>query len=184
MFHDTLSNGLTLDRDSFKVYKNDSDEVLNQNQYEVNITYDKHFTVTIKDVKVLGDDVSKVRVEFTATLNENAVIGSAGNPNKMYMEFSNDPNSTQGGSKGQTPEDKVIVFTYKTVINKINSEKKPLKGAAFKLEKVFKDGTKKLVKEYKITDEEDHDRTAFEFTGLDHGAWCIYSYRNSFSRWI
>ncbi len=184
MFHDTLSNGLTLDRDSFKVYKNDSDEVLNQNQYEVNITYDKHFTVTIKDVKVLGDDVSKVRVEYTATLNENAVIGSAGNPNKMYMEFSNNPNSTQGGSKGQTPEDKVIVFTYKTVINKINSEKKPLKGAAFKLEKVFKDGTKKLVKEYKITDEEDHDRTAFEFTGLDHGAWCIYSYRNSFSRWI
>ena len=41
----------------------------------------------------------------------------------MYMEFSNNPNSTQGGSKVQTPEDKVIVFTYKTVINKINSEK-------------------------------------------------------------
>lgn len=142
------------------------------------------FTVTIKDVKVLGDDVSKVRVEYTATLNENSVIGSAGNPNKMYMEFSNNPNSTQGGSKGQTPVDKVIVFTYKTVINKINSEKKPLIGAVFKLEKVFKNGSKKLVKEYKITDEEDHDRTAFEFTGLDHGAWCIYSYRNSFSRWI
>ena len=174
MFHDTLSNGLTLNRDSFKVYKNDSDEVLNQNQYEVNITYDQHFTVTIKDVKVLGDDVSKVRVEYTATLNENAVIGSAGNPNKMYMEFSNNPNSTQGGSKGQTPEDKVIVFTYKTVINKINSEKKPLKGAAFKLEKVFKDGTKKLVKEYKITDDEkDRDRTAFEFTGLDHGVYIL-----------
>ena len=184
MFHDTLSNGLTLDRDSFKVYKNDSDEVLNQNQYEVNITDDKHFTVTIKDVKVLGDDVSKVRVEYTATLNENAVIGSAGNPNKMYMEFSNNPNNEQGGDKGQTPEDKVIVFTYKVVINKIDSRRIPLVGAAFKLEKVFKDGTKKLVKEYKITDEEDHDRTAFEFTGLDHGAWCIYSYRNSFSRWI
>lgn len=105
------------------------------------------FTVTIKDVKVLGDDVSKVRVEYTATLNENAVIGSAGNPNTMYMEFSNNPNSTQGGSKGQTPVDKVIVFTYKTVINKINSEKKPLIGAVFKLEKVFKNGSKKLVKE-------------------------------------
>ena len=59
VFHDTLSNGLTLDRDSFKVYKNDSNEVLESNQYEVNITDDKHFTVTIKDVKVLGDDVSK-----------------------------------------------------------------------------------------------------------------------------
>lgn len=147
MFHDTLSNGLTLDRDSFKVYKNDSNEVLELNQYEVNITDDQHFTVTIKDVKVLGDDVSKVRVEYTATLNENAVIGFLGNPNTMYMEFSNNPNNEQGGDKGQTPEDKVIVFTYKTVINKINSEKKPLTGAVFKLEKVFKNGSKKLVKE-------------------------------------
>lgn len=147
MFHDTLSNGLTLDRDSFKVYKNDSNEVLELNQYEVNITDDQHFTVTIKDVKVLGDDVSKVRVEYTATLNENAVIGFLGNPNTMYMEFSNNPNNEQGGDKGQTPEDKVIVFTYKTVINKINSEKKPLIGAVFKLEKVFKNGSKKLVKE-------------------------------------
>ena len=111
MFHDTLSNGLTLDRDSFKVYKNDSNEVLELNQYEVNITDDQHFTVTIKDVKVLGDDVSKVRVEYTATLNENAVIGFLGNPNTMYMEFSNNPNNEQGGDKGQTPEDKVIVST-------------------------------------------------------------------------
>ena len=184
VFHDTLSNGLTLNRDSIRVYKNDDDEALDQKQYEPSITDDQHFAVTIRNVKDLGTGIAKVRVEYTATLNEYAAIGSAGNPNKMYMEFSNNPNSTQGGSKGQTPEDKVIVFTYKTVINKINSEKKPLKGAAFKLEKVFKDGTKKLVKEYKITDEEDHDRTAFEFTGLDHGAWCIYSYRNSFSRWI
>lgn len=114
VFHDTLSNGLTLNRDSFKVYKNDSDEVLDQNQYEVSITDDQHFTVTIKDVKDLGKDIEKVRVEYTAKLNDKAAIGSAGNPNTMYMEFSNNPNSAQGGDKGQTPEDKVIVFTYKT----------------------------------------------------------------------
>ena len=79
--------------------------------------------MTIHDVKSLGTDVSKVRVEYTATLNENAVIGSLGNPNKMYMEFSNNPNNEQGGDKGQTPEDKVIVFTYKVVINKIDSRR-------------------------------------------------------------
>lgn len=174
VFHDTLSNGLTLDRDSFKVYKNDSNEVLELNQYEVNITDDKHFTVTIKDVKVLGDDVSKVRVEYTATLNENAVIGSLGNPNTMYMEFSNNPNNEQGGDKGQTPEDKVIVFTYKVVINKIDSRRIPLAGAAFKLEKVFKDGTKKVVKEYTIgSDENNPDKAKFEFTGLDHGVYIL-----------
>lgn len=174
VFHDTLSNGLTLNRDSFKVYKNDSDEVLDQNQYEVSITDDQHFTVTIKNVKDLGKDIEKVRVEYTAKLNDKAAIGSAGNPNTMYMEFSNNPNSAQGGDKGQTPEDKVIVFTYKTVINKINSEEKPLTGAAFKLEKVLNNGSTKLVKEYKITDDEkDRDRTSFEFAGLDHGEYIL-----------
>lgn len=174
VFHDTLSNGLTLNRNSFKVYKNDSDEVFDKSQYEVRITDDQHFTVTIKNVKDLGTDVSKVSVEYTAKLNGKAAIGSAGNPNTMYMEFSNNPNSAQGGDKGQTPEDKVIVFTYKTVINKINSDKKRLTGAAFKLEKVLKNGSTKLVKEYKITDDEkDSNRTSFEFTGLDHGEYIL-----------
>ena len=174
VFHDTLSNGLTLNRDSFKVYKNDSKGVLEKKQYEVNITDDQHFTVTIKDVKALGTDVSKVRVEYTAKLNDKAVIGSEGNPNTMYMEFSNNPNSTQGGYKGQTPVDKVIVFTYKTVINKVNSSNKPLTGAAFKLEKVLKNGSKELVKEYTITeDEKDRNRTTFEFTGLDDGQYIL-----------
>lgn len=92
----------------------------------------------------------------------------------MYMEFSNNPNSTQGGYKGQTPVDKVIVFTYKTVINKIDSSNKPLTGAAFKLEKVLKNGSTELVKEYKITDsEEDRKRTSFEFTGLDDGQYIL-----------
>ncbi|WP_295095133.1 isopeptide-forming domain-containing fimbrial protein [uncultured Catenibacterium sp.] len=174
VFHDTLSDGLTVDRDSFKVYKNGSDNALDADKYEVNITDDQHFTVTIKDVKSLGTDVSKVRVEYTAKLNDKAAIGSAGNPNTMYMEFSNNPNSTQGGSKGQTPKDKVIVFTYKTVINKINSSHQSLKGAAFKLEKVLKNGSKKTVKEYTITDsEEDRNRTSFEFTGLDDGEYIL-----------
>ena len=174
VFHDTLSKGLTLDSDSFKVYKNDSEEVLDQNQYEKSITDDQNFTVTIKDVKALGKGIAKVRVEYTAKLNDQAIIGSAGNPNTMYMEFSNNPNSAQGGDKGKTPEDKVIVFTYKTVINKINSEKKPLRGAAFKLEKVLKDGTKKVVKDYAIGfDENDPDKTEFEFTGLDDGEYIL-----------
>lgn len=92
----------------------------------------------------------------------------------MYVEFSNNPNNEQGGDKGQTPEDKVIVFTYKVVINKIDSRRIPLAGAAFKLEKVFKDGTKKVVKEYTIgSDENDPDKTKFEFTGLDHGEYIL-----------
>ena len=175
VFHDTLSKGLTLNRDSLRVYKNDSDEALDQNQYKikVSIANDQQFTVTIPDVKALGTGVEKVRVEYTAELNENAVIGSLGNPNTMYMEFSNNPNNEQGGDKEQTPKDKVIVFTYKTVINKINSEHQSLKGAAFKLEKVLKDNSTELVKKYEIKNDVDRDRTSFEFTGLDDGKYIL-----------
>ena len=101
MFHDTLSAGLTFDESSVKVYVNDSKTPVATNQYT--ITYpaaDGHsFDVTINDVKSLGENVSKVRVEYEAELNKNAVIGAVGNPNKMYMEFSNNPNSTTGTQK-------------------------------------------------------------------------------------
>lgn len=176
VFHDTLSNGLTFNASSVKVYVNDSTDPVDADKYTItNPTADGHsFDVTIHDVKSLGTDVSKVRVEYTAELNENAVIGSLGNPNKMYMEFSNNPNKEQGGDKGQTPEDKVIVFTYKVVINKIDSRRIPLAGAAFKLEKVLTNGEKKLVKEYTIgADENDLEKTKFEFTGLDDGQYIL-----------
>lgn len=174
VFHDTLSDGLTFNANSVKVYVNDSDTPVSSDQYTIAYpATDNHsFDVTINDVKALGAHVSKVRVEYTAELNENAVIGSLGNPNKMYMEFSNNPNNEQGGEKGQTPEDKVIVFTYKVNINKYDSRRVPLVGAAFKLEKVLKDGEKKLVKEYTIT-VDDPDRTTFEFTGLDDGEYIL-----------
>lgn len=176
VFHDTLSNGLTFNENSVKVYVNDSDTPVSSDQYTIAYpATDNHsFDVTINDVKSLGDHVTKVRVEYTATLNENAVIGSVGNPNTMYMEFSNNPNSTIGTDKGQTPEDKVIVFTYKVVINKVDSRRIPLAGAAFKLEKVLSNGEKKLVKEYTIgEDEDDPEKARFEFTGLDDGKYIL-----------
>ena len=176
VFHDTLSKGLTFNESSVRVYVNNSTDRVSADEYTItNPTTDGHsFDVTIHDVRNLGKDISKVRVEYTAKLNDNAAIDSAGNPNTMYMEFSNNPNSTQGGSKGQTPEDKVIVFTYKTVINKVNSSHQSLTGAAFKLEKVLENGSKRTVKEYTITDsEEDLNRTSFEFTGLDDGEYIL-----------
>lgn len=171
VFHDTLSNGLTFDKDSVKVYKNDSDTKINSSEYEITCPgTDGHtFDVTIKNVKNLGDDVKKIRVEYEATLNTEAVIGSQGNPNEMYMDFSNNPNSTEGGEKGTTPNDKVIVFTYKTVINKVDKDEKALEGAAFKLEKKMKDGTTTIVKEFDVK----QGQTSFEFKGLDDGDYIL-----------
>ena len=169
VFHDTLSPGLTFDENSVKVYTNDSTDPISADQYRV--TYhptDGHtFDVTIKNVKALDGTVKKIRVEYEATLNEHAVIGSKGNPNTMYMDFSNNPNSTQGGEKGTTPVDTVIVFTYKAIVNKKDSSKKPLTGAGFTLYKKVNGKYEKVTKVLAT----ENEGTTFTFTGLDDGEY-------------
>lgn len=167
--HDTLSAGLTFDKNSVKVYTNDSTDPISADQYTV--TYpatDGHtFDVTIKNVKALDGTVTKIRVEYEATLNEHAVIGSKGNPNIMHMEFSNNPNSSQGGEKGETPEDKVIVFTYKAIVNKKDSSNNPLTGAEFTLYKKVNGNYEPVTKVLST----ENEGTTFTFTGLDDGEY-------------
>lgn len=162
-FNDTLSSGLTYNNDA--VIKIDGEDVTNS----FNIDYkDNKLTISCDDVIALGaTNNSKITVEYTATLNENAVIGSAGNPNKVDLEYSNNPNQTGEGDRdhGKTPEDTVIVFTYKTVINKVDGEGNPLTGAEFTLEKKV-NGEWVAVEVVK-----NDDGTTFTFNGLDDGEY-------------
>lgn len=173
VFHDKESKGLTFNSDSVKVYV---DETKIETGYSVKTTglgdgctFEVVFD-NLKDIESVHNG-SVITVEYTSKLNDKAVIGSTGNPNEMRMEFSNNPNVEQNGTTTHTPWDKVIVFTYKTIIDKVNSDKQPLAGAAFKLEKVIKDGENKLIKEFKVS--EDPNRTSFEFTGLDDGDYIL-----------
>ena len=174
VFHDTLSKGLTYNNDA-KVYIDGTET----NGFTVTATVNADGTTTLTvscdDVKALGaGNSSVITVEYTAKLNENAVLGSAGNPNEVYLEYSNNPNKSETGDNetGETPKDVVIVFTYKTIINKVDSENKPLTGAAFKLEKLIKgkDGaadTWTTVKEFTVYE----TTTSFTFSGLDDGQY-------------
>ena len=173
VFHDTLSKGLTYNNDA-KVYIDGTET----NGFAVTATVNADgttLTVSCDDVKALdASNSSVITVEYTAKLNENAVLGSAGNPNEVYLEYSNNPNKSEKGNNetGETPKDVVIVFTYKTIINKVDSENKPLTGAAFKLEKLIKgkDGdadTWTTVKEFAV----DETTTSFTFSGLDDGQY-------------
>lgn len=83
-------------------------------------------------------------VEYTATLNQSAVIGLPGNSNKVYLEYSNKPDQSGSGENntGNTPEDEVLVFTYELDTTKVdgsNTETK-LRDAKFVL--LNSDGTK------------------------------------------
>ena len=174
VFHDTLSKGLTYNNDA-KVYIGGTET----NGFTVTATVNADGTTTLTvscdDVKAPGaGNSSVITVEYTAKLNENAVLVSAGNPNEVYLEYSNNPNKSEKGNNetGETPKDVVIVFSYKTIINKVDSENKPLTGAAFKLEKLIKgkDGaadTWTTVKEFTV----DETTTSFTFSGLDDGQY-------------
>lgn len=168
VFHDTLSEGLTYNDDA-KVFFG-----------ETNVT--EHFTITEKDgqLTISCDNVKKfgatnssvITVEYTARLNDKAVLGAAGNPNVVYLEYSNNPNWKPEGDEtpgntptGETPEDKVIVFTYKVVVNKVDENSNPLTGAGFTLYKKNADG------EYVAVGQElfGAELTTFKWSGLDDG---------------
>lgn len=95
---------------------------------------------------------SIVTIEYTAVLNSNAEIGLPGQENKVKLVYSNNPNATGDGTTqpadtGETPEDKVIVFTYEldtTKVDGIDNTKK-LENAEFKLYRM-KGSTKEYVK--------------------------------------
>jgi len=172
-FHDVEERGLTFNKDSVKVYV---DNTAITSDYEVvteGLTDGCTFEVKFADLKTI-DGVkagSKIRVEYTSTLNENAVIGEQGNVNKAKLQYSNNPNDEQGGENGptgETPWDNVIVFTYKTVINKVDDQNQPLKGAEFTLSKKMKDGSTTTVAVVK-----DSEGTTFTFNGLDDGDYVL-----------
>ena len=167
VFHDTLSKGLTYDNNA-KVYI--AGEETNGFTVTSTVNADGTTTLTVScdDVKSLGaGNNSVITVEYTATLNNNAVLGSAGNPNEVYLEYSNNPNKSEEGDNetGTTPKDVVIVFTYKTIVNKVDEKGDALTGAEFTLEKY----NKKTDKWEAITVVKNDEGTTFTFSGLDDG---------------
>ena len=169
VFTDTMSKGLTYTANNAKIKIGEKDvtdsfeESVTQNTDGSTITWACDNLKGISGVTL--NENTKVVVTYSAKLNENAVIGSAGNPNTVNLTYSNNPNKGGEGETGKTPKDKNIVFTYKTVVNKVDQDKKqPLAGAAFKLEKKQSNGTYTTVKEFTAS-----EATAFEFTGLDDG---------------
>jgi fimbrial isopeptide formation D2 family protein/LPXTG-motif cell wall-anchored protein len=169
VFTDTMSKGLTYTANTAKIMIGTTDVT---SSFTETVTPNQDGTTTVMwecvDLKAIAgvtlDKDTKVVVTYSAKLNENAVLGAAGNPNEVDLTYSNNPNKGGEGETGKTPKDKNIVFTYKTVVNKVDQDKKSLAGAAFKLEKKQSDGTYKTVKEFTASEE-----TSFAFTGLDDG---------------
>lgn len=142
VFHDTMTN-MTYKDGSVKVYYvkggNTTRNEINSGFASAWVDGTKKLTVTFDDLKTAVPRLAhgdKIVVTYTATLDANAVVGGNGNPNKVKLEYSNNPN---GDGTGETPEKTVVVFTYKTIINKVtkgtDGNNVPLAGAEFTLSK-------------------------------------------------
>ena len=147
-FNDTLSKGLTFTAaDAAATTVSLYDVKSGRYSFVTDVTdaFDVDFSVNRRTgettLTVVCDDILKAIPELTvnsvlivnynATLNDSAVVGFDGNTNEVYLEYSNNPNTPT--SHGETPTDKVIVFTYELDVNKYDTASKPLEGAEFYL---------------------------------------------------
>lgn len=178
-FHDKEDAGLTFNASSVKVYVDGAEITSGFTVVTENLGDDCTFEVRFANLKEITSvhAGSVISVEYTSTLNNQAVIGSTGNKNTSHVSYTNNPNDEQTGEGGKTPDDVVIVFTYKTIVNKVtknpnydptvegSEEYIPLKGAGFTLYKKNASGTYEAVgSELKSA-----DMTTFTWSGLDDG---------------
>lgn len=191
-FNDTLSAGLTLNENSIKVYVSNNkagtsgkEELVSGWAKEVN---GQTFTIKFNDLKTTEKVTAGkyILVEYTATLNTNAAIGLPGNPNEVWLTYSNKPDQSGSGApeEGETPHDKVIVFTYEldtTKVDGANHDTK-LKDAEFKLYNkagkwVKVDTTGKVTgwadAEAEGTTLKSDDNGLFKVIGLDDGTYYL-----------
>lgn len=122
-FKDTLSKGLTFGQVEFVKVEGVTDPLTVGTDYTVtkSETTDNTLAVAMKDFKAKqqANAGKKITVTYTATLNENAVVGGHGNTNSATIQYSNNP-STDG--TGESEPSKVRVFTYGFTVDKYTGD--------------------------------------------------------------
>jgi len=172
IFHDTLSTGLTLNAESIKVYVDGTEittgftKPVTGNNFDVIFEDTKAVTYTVGEETKTITSNSVITVEYTATVNSNAVRGVTGNPNTLVIEFSNNPYTDE--TRETTPEI-VKVYVFDLRFNKIASDTNAaLKGAQFKLERKNGSNWETVSGISYVVDE---DESTFHFYGLSAGTY-------------
>lgn len=132
IFTDTLSKGLTYNANSLDVTatKDGSVETLTKDT-DYTVMQDGQ-VITFKFENVKGWDGKKIDIKYTAKVNNNAVIGTSGNENKVNLEYSNNP--TQESSSEKTPDDKTRTFVTEFKLVKVDAnDNSKLAGVEFEL---------------------------------------------------
>lgn len=156
--NDTMSPGLTYTENSVKVTIGGTP--LEADAFTVTSTKNATDKTTTLEIVLnnfinyntddyVGEDIV---ITYSATLNENAEIGTTGNPNTVDLTYSNNPNYDYKGIPdepekpgnpdkpgpdepvGETPKDTVITYVTEIPLLKVDGDdKKPLTGAKFRI---------------------------------------------------
>lgn len=167
---DTMSVGLDFNKDSITTevssdgtnyvpYTGKSDLVLKGQDVPAAYLKPGAAVGSEKETKTFGvyfdyNDIKEfkmVRVNYTATLNKDAVIGVDGNTNTAIFEYTTDPDGETDYEIENSPEDKTIVGLTGIDLLKIDGKdaEKSLKGAEFTL---FKEDGTTVVQLFKFDD--------------------------------
>ena len=148
---DTMSKGLTFDASSVNVTLGGAS--LAASNYTVSSSANAQGGTDIKIVfknfisnHVAADHPTDncgkpIVITYTATLNDKCDRTSTGNPNTVYLEYSNNPNVTPSGTDepsgtdpvGKTPESKTITYTTGVKVIKTDMSGNKLPGATFEI---------------------------------------------------
>lgn len=136
VLHDKMSDGLTFKGITSVTRTNagtSTSDTLNENTHYMlkqgaGVTVDPNctFELAFKENVLKPNDV--VVVEYTAVINEKAVIGSTGNPNEATLEYKDGTRGTSSSTKTYTW--KIDIYKY---FQDSAGTKKPLKDATFVL---------------------------------------------------
>ena len=143
--HDSMSAGLSFNKDvavkinganypHFTVVTAQEDPGIAPDTFRIVFDADEFVKLTPGHV---------IEIAYSALVNENAIVGSPGNPNTVNLEFSNNPYDS--AETGETPDDTVKVYTFDIDIYKFTGnmeldEDSPLAGAEFELRIGDEDG--------------------------------------------
>lgn len=108
VLHDEMSKGLTFNSTSVKVTVNGTEITSGYALVTENLTDNCTFEVRFANGTLKPNDV--VVVTYSATINNQAVVGLPGNPNKVTLSYEDHNNPT--GDDGVTPPSETITYTW------------------------------------------------------------------------
>lgn len=191
--YDTFSKGITYNND-VKVFISDTQDAKG-NELTTGFTTDKlakadaTFEINLNSESILANQGKYVTLEYSGTLNKDAVINSAaGNPNTIELKYTNNPGTGEDHLK-----DTVKTYSFGLGIKKVDkATQEELDGAVFTLTKSGTDQPIQLVKvnddEYRVAtkDEIDNGNTVTDILvnsksghnpvikGLDEGKYVLH----------